>query len=114
MDGDDRAAVSRRSRIRRTLLAAYTAALLTLQPRVLVVVGAMAVLPTAVPGRTYPPPPKAEQVISSGPMAWALATTAHLTYRNGWRIESRLDLLQSQRVKDIASISRNELSRWSR
>ena len=58
-----------------------------LLPRVLMVVGAMAVSPTAVPGRTDPPPPKAEPVISSGPKAWALATTAHLTYRNRWRID---------------------------
>ena len=67
-----------------------------LLPRVLVAVGAMALLPTAAPGRSDRPPSKAEAVFLSGPKAWALATTAHLTYHNGWRI----DMLPPNRQAD--------------
>ena len=73
------------------------------------VVGAMAVSPTAVPGRTDPPPPKAEPVISSGPKAWALATTAHLTYRNGWRIDM---LAPKYRTDSTLAETRQILRDW--
>jgi hypothetical protein len=60
----------------------------TLLPGALVVVGTVAVSPTAGTGRSFLPAPKAQPVISGSPQAWALATTAHLTYNNGWRINT--------------------------
>jgi hypothetical protein len=50
------------------------------------------IIPSVAIGGKAPPIPRAtEPVITTGPRAWALATTALLTYRNG----QRLDMLSS-------------------
>jgi uncharacterized protein DUF1266 len=61
-----------------------------LAPRVMLLVfGAVTLLCGAADARTQPAPRAAEPAITNGPRAWALATTALLTYRNG----DRLDML---------------------
>lgn len=82
-----------------------------LLPRVLMVLGVMTLLPSSAPGRSYPPPPKPEPVILGGPKAWALATTAHLTYRNGWYIDR---LTPKDRVDSCVAETRQILRDWWR
>lgn len=59
-------------------------------PKLMVFVfGAVILLPVATDARTRAAPRAAEPAITGGPRAWALATTALLTIRNG----DRLDML---------------------
>ena len=81
-----------------------------LMPRVtLLVLGAVNLTPVAAGARTQPPPRASERVITSGPRAWALATTALLTYRNG----DRLDML-SPNARNDSSVAqtRSLLREW--
>ena len=57
-------------------------------PRVILLVfGAVSLLPVATGARTQPTPRTPGPAITSGPRAWALATTAFLTYNNRGRID---------------------------
>ena len=77
--------------------------LFTILPSALVMLGAMAASPAS--------PTRRETVIAGGPRAWALATTAHLTYNNGWRIDM---LAPKYRSKSAVAETRQILQDWWR